>query len=344
MPQPNLRIYFDGLEEATPGMPCYDPAQPWFAHVTVVNANLDPKWPAQKRALDPQNPTAAVGPFKVFFQVFPGQTSKSTSGSTPFTTYTVDGLGAYPGGQSDCAQGFSMQLPQGMAKADFGVKYGFMFQADMYQAVTESNEDDNYLVWESGLPPPLAPQWKEGDTSPFSNLKFAAFKAVPGSRNQLDVLVKNQGSETSFQLELRLSIMGPPTPVSPTGSVAESVSANSTAIPSGGSTWVRFKARSVFLQPRAALSARELQRLQSANPASRRFRQVQLGSSSLLGGQSIARYLVVDKDFDFVPLKPFFITLMNATQSEKVAFGESPLGAVKRPGPGGPIAIPRKDR
>lgn len=342
MPQPNLRIYFDGLEEATPGMPCYDPEQPWFAHVTVVNANLDPKWPAEKRALNPQNPTGPAGPFKVFFQVFPGQTSKSTSGSTPFTTYLVDGLGAYPGGTNACAQGFSMQLPKGTAKADFGVKYGFMFQADMYHSVTESNEDDNYFVWESGLAPSLAPQWKEGDPSPFSNLKFIDFKAVPGSKNQLDMLVKNQGSETSYQLELRLSILGAPKPGSPTGSVVESVSANSTAIPPGGSTWVRFKARSAFVQPRAALSARELQRLHSANPASRRFRQVQLGSSGLLDGQNIPRYLVMEKDFDFVPLKPFFITLMNASTSERVAFGENPLGVVKRPGPGGPIAIPHK--
>lgn len=75
--------------------------------------------------------------------------------------------------------------------------------------------------------------------NPFSNLKFIDFKAVPGSRRELDVLVKNLGSETSYQLELHLSIMGPPTPPSPTGSVLETASANSTNIPSEGATWAR---------------------------------------------------------------------------------------------------------
>lgn len=154
--------------------------------------------------------------------------------------------------------------------------------------------------------------------------------------------MKNQGSETSFQLELRLNIIGPPTPRSPLGSVLESVSANSTAIPTGGSVWVRFTAKRDFVQPRTGLPARELRRLQAANPASRRFRQVQMGSSGLLGGQNIPRYLVMEKDFDFMPLKPFTIAVMNSSSSEKVAFGESPVGGGKKPGGGGPIAIPQK--
>lgn len=337
----NLRIFFDGLEEATPGMPCYDPEQPWFAHVTVVNANADPKWDPKLRALDPQKPTAAAGPFKVSFQVFPGPTAASASGSTPFTLYEVDGLGAYPGSES-FVQGFSMQLPKDVSKADLGLKRGFRFKADPYFAVPESNEDDNSFVWESAQAPNMAPQWQEGDASPFSNLKFMDFRAVAGSKRDIEVLVKNQGSETSLQLELRLNIIGPPTPRSPLGSVLESVSVNSTAIPTGGSVWVRFTAKRDFVQPRTGLPARELRRLQAANPASRRFRQVQMGSSALLGGQNIPRYLVMEKDFDFMPLKPFTIAVMNSSSSEKVAFGENPVGGGKKPGGGGPIAIPQK--
>lgn len=43
----------------------------------------------------------------------------------------------------------------------------------------------------------------------------------------------------------------------------------------------------------------------------------------------IPRFLVVDKDFDFLPLKPFFILLVNEMRSEKVAFGENPVGGDK---------------
>ena len=337
----NLRIFFDGLEEATPGMPCYDPEQPWFAHVTVVNANADTKWDPKLRALDPQKPTAAAGPFKVSFQVFPGPTAASASGSTPFTLYEVDGLGAYPASEA-FVKGFSMQLPKDISKADLGLKRGFRFKADPYFAVPESNEDDNSFVWESAQAPNMAPQWQEGDASPFSNLKFMDFRAIAGSKRDIEVLVKNQGSETSLQLELRLNIIGPPTPRSPLGSVLESVSVNSTAIPTGGSVWVRFTAKRDFVQPRTGLPARELRRLQAANPASRRFRQVQMGSSALRGGQNIPRYLVMEKDFDFMPLKPFTIAVMNSSSSEKVAFGENPVGGGKKPGGGGPIAIPQK--
>lgn len=337
----NLRIFFDGLEEATPGMPCYDPEQPWFAHVTVVNANADTKWDPKLRALDPQKPTAAAGPFKVSFQVFPGPTAASASGSTPFTLYEVDGLGAYPASEA-FVKGFSMQLPKDISKADLGVKRGFRFKADPYFAVPESNEDDNSFVWESAQAPDMAPQWQEGDASPFSNLKFMDFRAIAGSKRDIEVMVKNQGSETSLQLELRLNIIGPPTPRSPLGSVLESVSVNSSAIPTGGSVWVRFTAKRDFVQPRTGLPARELRRLQAANPASRRFRQVQMGSSALLGGQNISRYLVMEKDFDFMPLKPFTIAVMNSSSSERVAFGENPVGGGKKPGGGGPIAIPQK--
>lgn len=337
MAQPNLQIFFDGLEEAVPGMPCYDPAQPWFAHVTVVNANSDPKWAPNLRALDPKNPTAAAGAFAIVFEVFVGITA--ALGSQHSGSVFMDSLGAYPGSNA-CALGFSMQLPKNISKADFGVKYGFRFTVDMYSDVAESNEGDNVFLWDKAQVPPLVPAWKEGDPSPFSNLKFVDFKAIPGSTRELDVLVKNQGAETSLQLELRLSIMGPPTPASPTGSVLESVSANSTAIPPGASTWVRFKASTPFLQPRARLTAREIKRLQS-DPGSRRFRQVQSGSSSRLGGLQVPSYLVVEKDFDFVPLKPFVITLINEARSEKVAFGENPVNT-KRPGKGGPIAIPHK--
>lgn len=337
MPEANLQIFFDGLEEATPGMPCYDPEQPWFAHVTVVNANSDPKWAPNLRALDPKNPTTAAGAFAIVFEVFVGMTA--ALGSQHSGSFFMDSLGAYPGSNA-CALGFSMQLPKNISKADFGVKYGFRFTADMYSAVAESNEGDNVFLWDKSQAPPLVPTWKEGDPSPFSNLKFVDFKAIPGSSRELDVLVKNQGTQTSLQLELRLSIMGPPTPLSPTGSVVESVSANSTAIPSGASTWIRFKANTAFVQPRRGLTARDLKRLQAA-PGSRRFRQVQSGPSGALGGLAVPRYLVVEKDFDFVPLKPFFITLMNDARSEKVAFGESPVNT-QRPGKGGPIAIPQK--
>lgn len=341
MPLSNLRIFFDGVEEAKPGMPCYDPEQPWFAHVTVVNANADPKWPSEKRALDPTRPTGKAAAFKVSFEVFPGITAATTTGATPRSFYEVDGLGAYPG-SNDCAKGFSMQLPKEVSILDFGKKRGFRFYADPYFAVPESNLDDNIFVWESGLSPNMAPPWKEGDPSPFSNLKFMNFRAIAGSKRDIEVLVKNQGSETSFQLELRLNIIGPPTPRSPLGSVLESVSANSTAIPTGGSVWVRFTAKRDFVQPRKGLAARELRRLQADNPGNRRFRQVLMGSSGLLGGQNIPRYLVMEKDFDFIPLKPFTIAVMNSSSSEKVAFGESPVGSVKKPDGGGPIAVPQK--
>ena len=338
MPQPNLQIFFDHLEEAKPGMPCYDPEQPWFAHVTVVNANSDAKWAPNLRALDPKNPTAPAGAFAVLFEVFVGTTA--ALGTQYAATFHVDSLGAYPG-DGDCALGFSMQLPKGMSHTDLGKKYGFRFTADKYSDVAESNEGDNVFLWDKAQAPNMAPLWSEGDPSPYSNLKFVDFKAIAGSTHELDVLVKNQGAETSLQLELRLSIVGAPTAASPTGSVVESVSANSTAIPPGGSTWVRFKADTAFVQPRTGLSARELKRLQTAMPGSRRFRQVQAGSIRLLAGHNVPRYLVVEKDFDFVPLKPFVITLMNSTQGEKVAFGENPV-KIRRPGKGGPIAIPQK--
>jgi hypothetical protein len=49
---------------------------------------------------------------------------------------------------------------------------------------------------------------------------------------------------------------------------------------------------------------------------------------------------VVEKNFDFVPLKPFFIALMNSERSEKVAFGENK--PVTKPPRKRPIAIPHK--
>lgn len=188
--QPNLQIFFDGLEEAVPGMPCYDPAQPWFVHVTVVNANSDPKWAPNLRALDPKNPTAAAGGFAIVFEVFVGVTA--ALGSQHSGSVYMDSLGAYPGSNA-CALGFSMQLPKNISKADFGVKYGFRFTVDMYSDVAESNEGDNVFLWDKAQVPPLVPAWKEGDPSPFSNLKFVDFKAIPGSTRELDVLVKKPG-------------------------------------------------------------------------------------------------------------------------------------------------------
>lgn len=340
MPSPNLQIFFDGLNEATPGMPCYDPAQPWFAQVTVANANSKLQSPFGPGEFDPNQPTAKAGPFQVSFEVFAGTTA-ATGTLHLLAPYSVDGLEAHPDTQG-YRQSFSMQLPKGMAKDDFGAKHGFRFKVDVYLAVPESNEDDNTFTWEKAQTPKMAPialPDKLTPPNPFTNLQFNDFKAVPGSRNELDVLVKNVGSETSHQVELRLTIMGSPTPSSPLGSVLDFALANSTNIPSGGTTWVRFKAQPDFVVARADLPARSFKTLQSA-PGTRRFRQVQPGSSSAWGlsGQTIPRFLVVDKDFDFVPLKPFFIEMRN----EKVAFGESPAGGRKRPKGGGPIAIPQK--
>lgn len=335
MALPNLQVFFDGIEEATPGMPCYDPAQPWFAHVTVANANSVPGFDPRLRAFDPKQPTAAADTFSVIFEVFVGTTA--ALGSQSATSYVVDGLAAYPGNEPH-ALGFSMQLPKTVSHKDFGLKYGFRFTADLYGHIAESNEGDNVFLWEKAQLPPLANVWKPGDPSPFTDLKFMGFKAVPGSGRQLDVLVRNQGAETSLQLELRLQIMGAPTPASPAGSVLETVSANSTAIASGGQTWIRFKAKTAFVQPVAGLSLRDVRRLRSAG--SRRFRQVQTGQGGLRGLPTLSRYLVVEKDFNFVPLKPFVITLMNDGQTERVAFGEP---AVKKPGGSqGGIDVPDK--
>lgn len=335
MALPNLHVRFDGLEEATPGMPCYDPAQPWFAHVTVINANYRTDLVPADKFLDPNNPTGKAGLFYVRFEVFAGATQ--AQGPMHAVGYEVNGLGGYPG-SGDCLVGFSIQLPKNITKEQFGLVYGFRFTADGYNDQIESNENDNVFLWEKAQTPQMAPQWKEGDISPYSNLKFVDFKAVPGSKRQLDVLVKNQGAEKSLQLELRLTIMGPPSPVSPLGTASETASANSTAIPPGGETWVRFSARSAFVQPLADVPARERRRMQAGS--NRRFRQVQSGASGLSGIGHLERFLVVEKDFDFVPLKPFFITLMNSQRSEKVAFGENPPASkIRRTGP---IAIPQK--
>lgn len=332
----NLRVFFDGLEEAKPGMPCYDTAQPWFAHVTVVNANSPPGAAPALRAMDPKQPTAAAGPFGVVFEVFVGATA--ALGTQHVSTYQLDGLDAYPG-SNDCVVGFSMQLPKTISHQDFGLKHGFRFTADLYGHVAETNEGDNVYLWDKAQQPMLAPVWKEGDPSPFTDLKFVDFKGVPGSERQLDVLVRNQGAETSLQLELRLEIMGAPTPDSPTGSVLETVRANSTAIPAGGQTWIRFKAKAAFVHALAGLSPRELKRW--ARSGSRRFRQVQSVRGGLRGAPSFQRYLVVEKSFDFVPLKPFVITLINDVRSEKVAFGEPSLKQ-QTGRQGGGIAVPEK--
>lgn len=339
MAQPNLQVFFDGLEEAKPGMPCYDPAQPWFVHIMVISANSAPQWAPNLLAGDPQTHGSGRAVRGVVRGIQRHHGTTAASDTQYLNTYTVEGLGAYPGPDIS-ARGFSMQRPLNIAKPDLGPKYGFRFKADMYHSVTESNNDDNIFLWETGQAPKIAPQWKEGDPSPFNNLKFVDFKAIPGSTRELDVLVKNQSPQTSLQLELRLAIMGPPTPASPTGNVLESVSANSTAIPPGGSTWVRFKTSTPFVQPRARLTAREIKRLQS-DPGSRRFQQVQSGSSSRLGGLQVPSDLVVGKDFDFAPQKPFFITFINEARNEKVAFGETPVN-IKQPGKGGTIAIPHK--
>ncbi|MNV92662.1 hypothetical protein D3C71_1872820 [compost metagenome] len=101
---------------------------------------------------------------------------------------------------------------------------------------------------------------------------------------------------------------------------------------------MRFSARSSFVQPLNDLPARERRRMQIGS--NRRFRQVQSGATGLAGISHLPRYLVVEKDFDFVPHKPFFITLMNSQRSEKVAFGEhTPAPKIRRTGP---IAIPQK--
>lgn len=335
MALPNLHVRFDGLEQATPGMPCYDPAQPWFAHVTVINANFRTDLVPPDKFLDANNPTGKAERFYVRFEMFAGATE--AHGPMHAAGYEVNGLGGYPG-DGDCMVGFSVQLPKNIDYKQFGLVYGFRFTADGYSDVIESNENDNVFLWEKAQAPQMAPQWKEGEPSPFSNLKFIDFKGVPGSKRQLDVLVKNQGSETSLQLELRLTVVGPPTPASPLGTASETVSANSTAIPAGGQTWVRFSARSSFVQPLNDIPARERRRIQTGS--NRRFRQVQSGPTGLAGISHLPRYLVVEKDFDFVPLKPFFIALMNSERSEKVAFGENaPAPKIRR---GGRIAVPQK--
>lgn len=335
MALPNLHVRFDGIEQATPDMPCYDPAQPWFAHVTVLNANYRTDLSPPDAFLDPKNPTGETGLFYVRFEVFAGPTQ--ADGPMYAVGHDIEKLGGYPG-SGDCMIGFSMQLPKNITKDQFGSKHGFRITADGYGDVIESNENDNVVLWEKAQVPPLAPKWKEGDPSPFSNLKFIDFKAVPGRKRQLDVLVKNQGTEQSLQLELRLTVMGPPSPASPLGTAAEIVSVNSTAIPPGGQTWVRFSTRSAFVQPLVDLSLRERRGL--AQGANRRFRQVQTGSTGFADIGHLSRYLVVEKSFDFVPLKPFFIVLMNSERSEKVAFGENT--PVTKPPRKRPIAIPHK--
>ena len=336
MALPNLHVRLDGIEQATPDMPCYDAAQPWFAHVTIINANFRADTGAPNTALDPQNPTGKAGPFYLRFEVFAGPTP--ADGPMHAVGYALDGLGGYPG-SGDCMVGFSVQLPKNITKDQFGSVHGFRFTVDGYGDVVESNETDNVVLWEKAQVPPMAPQWKEGDPSPFSNLKFIDFKAVPGSKRQLDVLVKNQGTEPSLQLELRLTVMGPPSAASPLGTAAETVSVNSTAIPPGSQTWVRFSARNAFVQPLVDLSVRERRGL-LLQGAHRRFRQVQSGPSGFANASHLQRYLVVEKNFDFVPLKPFFIALMNSERSEKVAFGENT--PTTKPPRKRPIVVPQK--
>ena len=335
MYQPNLRIGIGGLEEAEVGDPCYEVDQPWFLYIKVTNSNPHPSYPNNTDIGYKENPTGGCGAFSVRFDVFNGKTIDT--GILSSTLMLVkEGLGGYPSSEQDTRgffMGFSMRLPKNMSKADFGVTHGFQITIDTLQEVAESKETDNVYIWNFSKPLSLH---IDSPINPYTDLKFIQFKPVSGSNKDLDVLVQNHGPEKSFNLAIRLQILGDPTPRSPTGSVLETINAPSTALEPGESTWVRLTTTTPFVISRNDYMKKG--RRPKLADGYQTISQMRRVLSDAKNGTLVNKYTIVEKNSNFMPLKPFVITLMSSDQQEKIGFGQP----ARKSSGGGTIHIPIK--
>ncbi|MET1078401.1 MAG: hypothetical protein ABWY06_10330 [Pseudomonas sp.] len=325
MSQPDLTVRFEGLEEAKPGDNCYDPKQPWYVHVTVLNAKYKD---SIQGGLDPNDPTGPAAACNLMLQVMKGKTLAS---GVAYSTYvSVMALDGYPA-QGVFELGLSIQLPLAVKKAELGTLFAFRIEIDSGKTVPESEEGNNVFVWEKGTPPPLF-KLGSGEVNPApqpdEHLAFIDTAAVSSSEKQLKVQVQNLGSLPSQPMPVYLRLFDKPTPGTPVGRSYLGAIGQVPSLAPGNSLWILLESDTPFVHPHAPAVPRR-----SRRPA--QHIRLRRGAGNVGGLVEVQDYRLVDRGDDFDVLIPFTLAFYHGFGT--LGFGGPAIGSRK-----GPIRIPGK--
>lgn len=340
MSEPDLTVTFKGMEEAKPGQKCYDPAQPWFVYVNINNCKFINK---EKGIADVKNPTGPSAPCKVRLDIMKGD--HLNSGTAYSVAVNVDALSGHPGSPNDTAPyiiGLSIKLPVEVKKLDFGTKYAFRITVDSDSEITESEENNNIFTWEKGTAPEAA-TFSSGENfnpepPPNQNWKFIDTAAKPDSLRDVQIRVKNEGSEPSIEELIILTVYKDPVAGLPTAEGSIEAITKMPSIAPGQSIWLTLSADQDFIRPLPAAA----QPASDPTPYIRRTRGVQqlqirypFGKVAKIDpGQLRGHSFTQVEHCEFEVIRPFSIHL--AQDGDRIGFGKAPI-TTKRP-----IRIPGK--
>jgi len=324
-PMPDLHGTIDGVEEAKIGTPCFDPDQPWGIHVSILNFH--------KKG---NQPVAAAGPFTVQIEIMNGPKISSGVFKTISETF-AEGIGA-PG-----HVGVTIRLPKVVKHKELGVQRALRYTIDPplpKGQVSEDDETNNVVIWESGEPLPIAPISDMNPQAPQDRmLQIMGTSALPGDTKHLRVQVKNAGTKTSKASVMFLSLHKPPTPGAPTGST-NNIDGHVTVEPlaSGSMATVEIGASQSFVQPTSSGGSRPpVQPISASVPPGRKMIMTNSVKAGFFPRMKRTSTLVVS-----VPGQPGYKILIPFTLEISGAHEKIRFGSMAPPTGSGPIAIPGK--
>ena len=327
------------VQKALPGTACFDPKQPWYVRVLVVN-----KFPVPSG-----EPPADAGPFRVQLAIMNGPKIDSSPAETIFFD-VVEGL------SFTSIIAVSMQLPEKVKHVDFGSKRAFWIAVDPDNNVLKGEQPgfSPVLYWESkegqrvivvpecpkAVPPPGSGSAPSADR----DLKITDTAGVPGSKQKLKVEIKNVGALRSVQATLTFSLFGVPTPADPIRKTVGVADAKIPPLDPGTKAWVEIDGPLAFVEPLEDPSRAQAPRIRHSQPISFRpiaTRKAVLTKENVVRDASGVRLVRqapitlvhVTGPPDYKVLIPFALEV--AGTNERLVFGV--------PAPtGGPIKIPGK--
>jgi hypothetical protein len=326
------------LQKALPGTACFDPKQPWYLRVMVVNKFPEPYG----------EPPADAGPFRIAVAIMNGPTF--TSGLAETMSFdVVDGLPF----TSNIA--VSMQLPEKVKPVDLGSKRAFWIAVDPENKVMKGGQDGVSPVFEWELkegervaivpecPKTVPPPGSGSAPSADRDLKITDTAGVPGNKQKLKVEIKNVGTLRSVPATLTLNLFGTPTPGDPVRKTVGVADAKIPPLDPGAKAWVEISGPIAFVEPPADTSRAQAPRIRQSQPIAFRSiatrkavltrENVVRDASGVRVRQAPLTLVHVTGSSDYKALIPFALEV--AGTNERLVFG--------MPAPtGGPIKIPGK--
>jgi len=231
---PDLHGIVFGLEKASPGSACWDPAQPWFISFDISNPGG-----VKLKSLD----------LKLHIMNGPKLVSGVFASSEQLA---VDALA-----EGSTGVNISVRLPKNVPVGEVGTKRAFRLVIDPPYAtggvIKESDEMNNLVDYELGVAPPV----QDGLTfqeQPDQMLKITSTAGISGDKKHIQVQIKNFGPVHSKPLRLFLVVALAPQPGFPTGSTADGYSVEIPSLAPGAQTWVTIGSDYEFVEPDPAVT------------------------------------------------------------------------------------------